>query len=173
MNSITKYGLSRNEFQLHYGDSYIIPEQNAHNSFEIFSEFTAKDYNGLCITKSNPKKLKRKYNLVKKSVKILWLTDFAESKQDILPPKLEHILSAIEEFLAKGHGKKIILLDGIEYLISYSGDNFDSVLGFLRQTTDRVSETNALIIIPMNTGIINDERIGLLTRSGMELYNPV
>jgi len=172
MNSITKYGLSKNEFQLHLGDSYIIPEEEPHKSYEIFSEFTSKDYKGLCITKSNPKKIKRKYALSKRGIKTYWLTELSESSQDILPPKLEHILSAIEEFLAKGHDKKIVILDGVEYLISFSGDNFDSVLGFLRQTTDRISESNALILIPLNMKILSEERIGYLTRSGMELYKP-
>jgi hypothetical protein len=171
---ITKYGLSKNEFLLHLGDAYIILESDAHRSFDIFSEFLSKDFRGLCITKSNPKKIKRKYNLKEKGLKMLWLTDVGDSKKGVLSPKLEHILSAIEEFLATKQvkkNKKIILLDGIEYLITYSGDNFDSVLGFLRQATDRISETNGLILIPLNPNIVNGERIGLLTRSGMELYN--
>ena len=174
MDSISKYGLSKNEFLLHPGDAYIIPEADANKSFEIFSEFATKDFNGLCITKSNPKKVRRKYGLVSKDLKLFWLTDISESKKNVLPPKLEHILSAIEEFLVskkKTDEKKVILLDGIEYLITYSGDNFDSVLGFLRQVVDRISETNALILIPINTSIVSEERIGLLTRSGMEIYD--
>ncbi|WP_455392431.1 DUF835 domain-containing protein [[Eubacterium] cellulosolvens] len=170
---IKKYGLSKNEFLLHPGDAYIIPEPDAQKSFEIFSEFVSKDYKGLCITKSNPKKIRRKYNLTDKGLEIFWLTDIGESRKGVLPPKLEHILSAIEDFIAEKQEKKrkkVILLDGIEYLISYSGDNFDSVLGFLRQVTDRISETNGLILIPINTNIVSEERIGLLTRSGMELY---
>ncbi|MFW9881145.1 MAG: DUF835 domain-containing protein, partial [Candidatus Thorarchaeota archaeon] len=176
MDSISKYGLSSNEFILHPGDSYIVPESDAHKSFEIFSEFVSKDYRGLCITKSYPDKIKRKYNLMRKGMKLFWLTDIGESKKDVLPPKLEHILSAIEDFLLERrkvkHQKKIILLDGIEYLITYSGDSFDSVLGFLRQVIDRISEKNGIILIPMDPKIISEERMGLLMRSGMEVFNP-
>jgi hypothetical protein len=146
-SSIKKYGLSKNEFLLHIGDTYIIPDSSARKSFEILSEFTMNDYKGLCITKSNPKKLMRKYSMLRKGVKVYWLTDITETKLEVVPPKLEHLLSAIEEFLASTREKKIILLDGIEYLIFYSGDIFDAVLGFMRRLTDRISETNAMVII--------------------------
>jgi hypothetical protein len=173
MGAIGKYGLSKNEFLLHVGDSYIIKESIPIKSIEIFSEFVSKDFMGLGIFKTNPEKVIRKYALPKKGIKYYWLTDISESKQNVLPPKLEHILSAIEDFLGNESFKnknKIILLDGVEYLITYSGDNFDSVLGFLRQVTDLISEANALIMIPLNPKIIDEERIGLLMRSGMELY---
>jgi hypothetical protein len=172
LDSIAKYGLSRNEFQLHIGDTYIILEAEPRKSYEIFSEFIYKDFKGLCITKSNPKKLPRKYSIFKKGVKVYWLTDIPAAKKEVLPPKLEHILSAIEEFLAKDQDKKIILLDGIEYLIFYSGDIFDAVLSFLRQLTDRVSEANALLLIPLDQTVLSDQRMSLLTRSGMEIYRP-
>jgi hypothetical protein len=171
IKSINKYGLSKNEFQLHPGDAYIIQEHIPQRSYEIFSEFVSKDYRGLCITKSNPKKIRRKFAITKKNVKLFWLSDISSpTNQEIIPPKLEHILSAIEEFLDRGKEKKVVLLDGIEYLITYSGDNFDSVLGFLRQVTDKISETNAFIVVPLNPKIVTEERIGLMTRSGMELF---
>jgi hypothetical protein len=170
INSIKEFGLSQNEFLLHPGDAYIIPDQDPIRAFEIFSEFVSKDYNGLCITKSNPKKIKRKYGLSRKGVKVYWLTEYSEATQDVLPPKLEHILSAIEEFLSKKGHKKIIVLDGVEYLITYSGDNFEPVLGFLRQVTDMISETNGFIVVPLNPTIVKEERMGILLRSGMEMY---
>ncbi len=170
--AINKYGLSKNEFQLNIGDTYIIPGSDARTSFKIFSEFTAKDFKGLCITKTNPKKLMRKYALTEDNVTVFWLTDISESKKNILPPKLEHILSAIEGFLTENDDQKIILLDGIEYLIFYSGDIFDTVLGFLRRLSDRVSQTNALILIPLDPNTLTSQRMSLLTRSGMEIYKP-
>lgn len=172
LNSVGKYGLSKNEFKLHIGDTYLITETEPRKSFEIFSEFISKDYKGLCITKSNPKKISRKFSLFKKGVKTYWLTDISETKKDILPPKLEHILSTIEDFLSEEQDKKIVLLDGIEYLIFYRGDIFDAVLSFLRRLTDRTSETNALILIPLDPSILSKQRMSLLKRSGMEIYNP-
>ena len=170
LDSVTKYGLSKNEFQLHSGDTYIVPEPDVNKSFEIFTEFLSKEFKGLIITKSNPDKLKRKYALDTKDVITYWLTDISKSKQKILPPKLEHILSAIEDFLEDEQSRKIILLDGIEYLIFYSGDIFDAVLGFLRRLADKVSETNAVVLIPLDPKAISDQRLSLLTRSGIEIY---
>jgi hypothetical protein len=71
-----------------------------------------------------------------------------------------------------GPDKKIVLLDGIEYLIFYRGDIFDSVLSFLRRLTDRISEANALILIPLDPTILNGQRMSLLKRSGMDTYKP-
>ncbi len=171
-SAINKYGLSKNEFQLHYGDTYIIPESDTRKSYEIFIEFISKEYKGLCITKSNPKKINRTYSLKNKGVQLYWLTDISSSKDYILPPKLEHILSAIEDYISSTPEKKIIILDGIEYLIFYSGDIFDAVLGFLRRLTDRISETNALVIIPLDPKALSEQRMTLLKRSGIEIYYP-
>jgi hypothetical protein len=169
-DSIVTYGLSKNEFMLHLGDTYLLPGIDSKKGFEIFSEFVNKDFRGLCITKSNPKKVIRKYSLFKKDLKLFWLTDIGGSSKDILPPKLEHILSALEEFLSKRKENKIILIDGIEYLIFYSGDIFDAVLGFLRRLADRVSETNAILLIPLDPKALSEQRMSLLTRSGIEIY---
>ena len=168
--SVSEYGLSKNEFQLHLGDTYIIPHGDTRRSFEIFSEFVTKSFHGLCISKQNPDKLKRRYPVYRNGVQIYWLTDISEERNDILPLKLEHILSAIEDFLVENPNKKIILLDGIEYLIFYSGDIFDTVLGFLRQLTDRISETNAIILIPLDPKTLSEQRMSLLSRSGIEFY---
>jgi hypothetical protein len=170
--AINKYGLSKSEFQLHYGDTYLIPQPDTRRSYEIFVEFVSKDYKGLCITKSNPQKINRKYSMENKGVRLFWLTDISSKKDYVLPPKLEHILSAIEDFIKSTHEKKIIILDGIEYLIFYSGDIFDAVLGFLRRLTDRVSETNTLVLIPVDPKALSEQRISLLNRSGIEIYNP-
>ena len=65
-----------------------------------------------------------------------------------------------------------IILDGIEYLITYSGDMFESVLRSLRKLTDKISISNTCLIIPLDPDVVSKERIALFSRSGIEIVTP-
>ena len=172
LKTLTNYGFSEGEYLFHTGDTYIVQERKVKYSFEIFSDFLIKDYRGLCITISNPEKIMRKYNLNKKMVKMFWLTDIPSPNGDTIFPKLENISAEIERFISEYPDKKIIILDGIEYLITYSGDMFESVLRALRKLAGKISISNASLIIPLNPEIISKERMALLSRSGIEIIKP-
>jgi hypothetical protein len=167
---LIKYGFSKYEYNLQMANTYLVDDKNANMSFDIFQEFVESGYEGLLISKTNPKKIFEKYGLNFNQENTFWLTDIHTKSGNVLQPKLESIFSEIEYFIESTPRKKIVILDGVEYLISYSGDIFDSVLGFLRRLTDRISESDACLLIPMNFKALTEQRITLLTRSGLEIY---
>jgi hypothetical protein len=172
LKTLKSYGYSEAEYLFHTGDTYIIKEPKSNYSFQVFGEFLSKDYHGLGITKSNPKKVMRTYNLHSTAAKMFWLTDVPSPNISTIFPKLENISAEIERFLRETPEKKVIIFDGIEYLITYSGDMFESVLRSLRKLTDRISMSNACLIIPLDPTVVSKERMALLSRSGIEIITP-
>lgn len=168
---LMKYGFSEYEYYIQTGNTYIVKDKTGSTAFDMFQKFIDSGFEGLCISKTNPKKILERYGLTSNPENTFWLTDISSKTENVIPPKLEHISMEIENFMDKTKSKKIIILDGVEYLISYSGDIFNTVLGFLRKISDRISESDTVLIIPLNFETLDSQRISLITRSGIEIFN--
>jgi archaellum biogenesis ATPase FlaH len=66
-----------------------------------------------------------------------------------------------EEFI-DGHEKPLLLLDGLEYLIS--NNTFNSVLRFIRRLIDKISESEAILLIGASQGALQDQELKLLEK---------
>jgi two-component system cell cycle response regulator len=97
---------------------------------------------------------------------MLWLTDRESSKEPTISPSLESMIYVVEEFIDKNE-QPVILLDGMEYLIS--NNSFNPVLRFIRRLIDKISETNTILIIGVSPKAINEQELKLLERE----LNPV
>jgi archaellum biogenesis ATPase FlaH len=82
-------------------------------------------------------------------------------------PVLEKIIYRIEDFL-NTPGKSILLIDGLDYLIS--SNNFDSVLRFLRRLIDEVSESEAILITSITPETLDEQALNILERE-MEILS--
>ncbi len=142
------------------GFSYLIEETRANLCFKILSEYVSLGYKGLCICRTNPSVIRRKYDLDESST-VLWLTDRESSTEATISPSLESMIYVAEEFIDKNE-KGIVLLDGLEYLIS--NNSFNPVLRFIRRLIDRISETNSLFLIAVSPKAINEQELKLLER---------
>ena len=100
---------------------------------------------------------------------IYWLTQDRKEEKDIKPAP-EYLMVHIKNFI-DNHGKEpgIILLDGVEYLITFQGDQFDSYLKVLRRISDLISQSKLIMLIPYDPDAISPERIALFRRSGLEV----
>jgi hypothetical protein len=78
---------------------------------------------------------------------MIWLTDHVSEKVESVGPSLESIAFSIEETI-KSQKKSLIILDGIEYLIS--NNTFAPVVKFVRQIVDQVSEADVVFLIPIS-----------------------
>lgn len=159
-----KYGVSKYEYRLHRGGTFIIMEERPDLSYRIVNGMAERGFRALVITVTNPKHLKRKFDLdvyeIGKNIKALWLTDLKEAEGEVVSPKLEHIIAEIRGFTERSSTDKgVIQLDGIEYLITYSGGMFDRVLKFLREVSGRISDTELMLIVPLHPGTLNENQI--------------
>jgi len=147
------------------GFSYLIEESRADFCFLIFSKILNKNNKGLCICRINPAIIKRRYEF-SEDITMLWLTDRESSKEATISPSLESMIYVAEEFIDKNE-KAVILLDGIEYLISNNG--FNPVLRFVRRLIDKISETSTILLIGVSSKAMNEQELKLLERE----LNPI
>jgi archaellum biogenesis ATPase FlaH len=66
-----------------------------------------------------------------------------------------------EEYIDNNE-KPVLLLDGLEYLIS--NNTFNSVLRFIRRLIDKISESEAILLIGVSQLAIKEQELKLLEK---------
>lgn len=170
LKDLKNYGISRYDFLLRTGDSYLVEEtfEERGKAYDIYLSFVEKGYAGMCISRTEPGKLKQRY-LLPPDTPVFWLTQDRKDETDIKPAP-EYLMVNIKSFIDRqGREPGIILLDGLEYLITFQGDQFDSYLKVLRRIADLISQTSIVLVIPYDPIAIPADRVALFRRSGIEV----
>jgi len=142
------------------GYSYLIEEERVENSFKIFAHLIKDEaFTGLCFTRTNPRKLRDKFAL--ENVQMMWLTDQDSEKETVVSPSLEGIIYIIEEFMDENQ-EGMVILDGLEYLLT--NNKFNSVLRFLRQLVDNVSQTECILLVALSPDALDQTEVTLLEK---------
>jgi len=142
------------------GLSYLIEESRGDKCFMIFKTLEeSQNFSGLIITRTNPRIIRKRYHL--DETDMLWLTDRESTTEPTISPSLENMIYVAEEFI-DGHEKPLLLLDGLEYLIS--NNTFNSVLRFIRRLIDKISESEAILLIGASQGALQDQELKLLEK---------
>ncbi len=145
--------------ELQPGRSYLVEEDRPEQAYELLAKGLEGDKGGLLITRTNPKRVRERFSL--ESVRVLWLTDREESKEETIPPALERIVYEIEGFMSE-HPEGSIMLDGLEYLVS--NNSFDAVLRFVRRLVDTVSEGHHTFLISLGPATVKEQELKMLER---------
>lgn len=139
-------------------EGYIILEKKPEKSYKIFVDLISHGIPGFVVSREYPEKLKSQHNLVRTPV--LWLSRIevqnAMSPEDL--PKLQYI---VEDFTRKSE-KSVILLDGLEYLITQV--SFEDILKHLEELKDMIAVHNSRLIIPLHKGTLSEKEFSMLTR---------
>ncbi|MDD1772526.1 MAG: isoleucine--tRNA ligase [Methanomassiliicoccales archaeon] len=142
---------------LQEGYSYLIKDDRSERSYKLFVDQLKKGSNGFCVTRNYPLKIRGKYELG--DTPLIWLSNVG--KEDSLRPKdLEKLSYSLEQFLAKGKG--IVLLDGLEYLIT--NNNFLTVLRFVQSLRDQVAINNSIMLMVLNPSTLDANELNLLEK---------
>ncbi|MBX8631093.1 MAG: DUF835 domain-containing protein [Thermoplasmata archaeon] len=145
------------ESMLEYGTSFAFFEEKAERSISLFEVGLKRGLKGLCFTREFPDKLAQRHDL--KGAVVMWLSNIG-SQNSIRPKDLEKITLQCNEFLAAS--QSIILIDGLEYLITNNG--FISVLKMLQFLRDSTAVNNSVLIISINQHAIKDSEVSLIKR---------
>jgi hypothetical protein len=145
------------KYYMHNG-IYLIKEPKAEHSFRIFMDTTSMGAKGLCITRQHPKAVMKKYGL--KMTPILWLSN-VQGENNIEPTKIERLSSVIYDFINKSDDT-IILLDGLEYLITHN--DFHSVLRLVNFISERIAMKRSCLVISINPLAFKEKELALLAR---------
>ncbi|MFW3146120.1 MAG: DUF835 domain-containing protein [Thermoplasmatota archaeon] len=142
------------------GISYLVEEKRPDRFFRMYEHLKKSGGTGVVISRTNPKILARKYGISEKEA--VWLTG-KEIFGDIrtVLPILEFIFSHIEEFM-DNNSQGVIMLDGLEYLLT--NNKFNSVLRFLRQLVDNVSQTENTLLVALSPDALDPSQVTLLEK---------
>lgn len=145
---------------------YYFKEDKPNQTFECFVDQVMHGKEGLCITRSYPDLVRKTYGLAR--TPIIWLTQTPTEKfKYIKPTSLVQLENVLEEFM-KESKENIIMLDGVEYLITQN--NFSEVLKFFQTLFEKVSIMDAILVLPLNHTTMDSKEFNLLVGNMEELH---
>ncbi len=148
------------KYDLLAGACYISRERKSEHAFEIFTDLVTHGLQGLCVSRLKPETVRERYGLRK--TPIVWLTQNAEAGEKcITPTDMPRVHFVISDFLDKAEDS-VILLDGIEYIITHN--SFPSALKLIQLLNDRVMMHRSRLLVPVDPLAVGDKELALLER---------
>lgn len=146
------------QYRLEKGAAYIIKEKKAEKGFSVFHDLVTHGVPGLCITRTAPEEIKKKYGL--KNTPIVWLSR-REGEKIIQPTRLPQLALLIQRFLMDAKDS-VVILEGVEYLITHN--NFNIILKLLQNIKDDVVSSSSRLLIPIDPNALDARSMALLER---------
>ena len=144
------------------GAIYLVEEEKMERSIDIFKNIISSGLTGLYITREYPETVRERYSL--ENVLIIWLTTTHEYKNHIDPTNLLDLSYTVRQFISEG---SVILLDGLEYLVTQNG--YEPVLKLIQLLNDSIASTKSILILPINPEAFNKKELALLERESIKL----
>ncbi|MGQ9587971.1 MAG: isoleucine--tRNA ligase [Thermoplasmata archaeon] len=138
--------------------SYLVEEDKPETSYSLFMDALNKGMKGYCITRNYPAKIRSKFDL--KDTPVVWLSNVGR-ENTIRPKDLEKLSLSLEQFLSQAGGG-IVLLDGLEYLIT--NNNFITVLRLIQSLRDQVAINQSILLMAVNRSTLESHQLNLLER---------
>jgi hypothetical protein len=158
-------GITR-KYSLSAGRSYVVEESPPDISFDAFVNIIStttgdppKKVVGMAISRQHPDLIRQKYGL--EQTPVFWLA--TRAGQDVISPTNLGILTHTLIQFVEENPSGVILLDGLEYLIS--NNDFNKVLRIIDQINDHISQTRAVMIIPVDPRAFDQKELALLERN--------
>jgi DNA-binding response OmpR family regulator len=150
---------SAKKYELRRGLSYVVKEQKAVKSFEIFTDQVTHNIQGLCITRQYPAVVRQEWAL--EETPIIWLSNQL-GKVYVNPANIGILGDTIIRFIEKSDDS-VVMVDGIEFLIVNNG--FDKVLKMIHRITEVVMEYKSRLIISVDPRVLDVREMALLERN--------
>lgn len=150
---------SAKKYELRRGLSFVVKEQKAVKSFEIFADQVTHNIQGLCVTRQYPAAVRQEWGL--EETPIIWLSNQL-GKVYVNPANIGILGDTIIRFIEKSDDS-VIMIDGIEFLIVNNG--FDKVLKMVHRITEVVMEFKSRFIISVDPRALEVREMALLERN--------
>ncbi len=153
------------KYNLTHGKSYIVEESPPDLSFDAFvnilstPEDACSKVLGLAISRQHPDLIKQKYGLEK--TPIYWLA--TRTGTDVISPTNLGILTHTMIKFVEDSGCGVILLDGLEYLVS--NNDFNKVIRVINQVNDHIAQSRCRLIVPVDPRAFDSKELALLERN--------
>ena len=143
--------------RVEFGNSYLVPD-NVALAYELFLEAIMSGTEGLCITRTAPARVRERYKLQRTPV--VWLTDEVVEGEKAIH-SLQDLSILVSNYVQKA-SKPVILIDGIEYLISHKG--FESVYHLMQSKRTQMEANQGILIIPFFREAVEAKEAKLMER---------
>lgn len=157
-------GITR-KYNLASSRSYVVEESPPDISFDAFVNIVSttgengKKTAGLAVSRQHPDLIRQKYGL--EATPLFWLA--TRAGEGVISPTNLGILTHTLVTFVKENPSGIILLDGIEYLVS--NNDFNKVLRVIDQVSDHISQSKSVMIIPIDPRAFDPKELALLERN--------
>jgi hypothetical protein len=143
------------------GSSYLFTERAVSKAYGAFKKLVSEGRRGLVITRTHPSRVQQVHGL---DCPIMWIAKSAKPTGGILslePTRLMKIHGTISDFIKANPGA-VVLLDGIEYLVTENG--FATVMKAIQLTNEEVAMSGAFLLVPIDPRTFETQQLGLLER---------
>lgn len=146
------------KYEVKPSGTYLILQDSQDTGYDVFADYVTHGMHGMIITRKHPKEVRERYGLQK--TPIVWLTDSPIDYEQTIN-MLTDLSILISTFTSKTKNG-ILLLDGLEYLVSRNG--FQAVYQFIQQKRDNIAATNSRCIFVIDTETFEKKELALLRR---------
>jgi hypothetical protein len=144
------------------GSSYLFADKGVAEAYEALKKLLAEGRRGLVITRTHPSRVQQLYGL---DCPVMWIAKSIKTASsgviNIEPTRLMKIHSTISDFIKANPGA-IVLLDGLEYLITENG--FAPVMKAIQLTNEEVAMSGAMLLVPIDPRTLETQQLGYLER---------
>ena len=142
------------------GSSYLFASKGVVRAYEVLKKLLSEGKRGLVITRTHPNRVQQLYGL---GCPVMWIAK-SSSAGDVIslePTRLMKIHSTISDFIKANPGS-VVLLDGLEYLITENG--FGPVMKAVQLTNEEVAMTGSFLLVPLDPRTLETQQLGFLER---------
>ncbi len=143
------------------GNSYLFVNNGVSRAYEYLKRLLAEGRRGLVITRMHPARAQRLYGL---DCPIMWIAKSSKSTGGAIslePTRLMKIHTTISDFVKASPGS-VVLLDGLEYLITENG--FGPVMKAIQLTNEEVAMSGSSLLVPLDPRTLETQQMGFLER---------
>lgn len=157
-------GITR-KYNLGQGRTYVVEESPSDISFDAFVNIVStsadgsKKTVGIAISRQHPDLIKQKYGL--ETTPIFWLA--TRTGDEVVSPTNLGILTHMMIKFIEENPNGVVLLDGLEYLVS--NNDFNKVLRVIDQVNDHISQSKCVMIVPVDPRAFSQKELALLERN--------
>jgi len=143
------------------GRSYLVKEfGKSRRTYEVFRRLMDKAFSGLCVSRTKPAILESEYGLGQMESR--WLTDIYLTENNLINPTNVAQINIIVKDFIKHRRRGAVMLEGIEYLIYYNGN--DSIIKLLFSLNENIMVSESLLMVPVDPKSIDQKTLYLLEK---------
>ncbi len=148
------------ESALEPGMTYLIEEKKPMESYRAFVDMVKHGMVGLCISRTNPERIRENYGLA--TTPIVWVTDIKTEEPHLTPTDLVGVSNVVSRFIGKmGEGEQgVVFLEPLSYLIEHN--DFKRVLHTVQHVRDMISESGCSLIVYIDPVVLTERDLELL-----------